>query len=160
MAPARGTGALVTSRLPAELLELEVTESIAVTEDEETAAMLQDLRDLGVKIAIDDFGMGYSMLGRLQKFPIDRLKIDRSFVQEIVSAHDEAPIVAAMIALSRSLHMECVAEGVETLEQMTFLRYNGCDTAQGYLFSHPVEATDIARLLRTPSVGFNVTPVG
>jgi EAL domain-containing protein (putative c-di-GMP-specific phosphodiesterase class I) len=103
--------------------------------------------------------MGYSMLGRLQRFPIDRLKIDRSFVQEIVSADEEAPIVAAMIALSHSLHIECVAEGVETHEQMTFLRQQGCDTAQGFLFSHPVEAHEIERLLMTPSVGFNVSSV-
>jgi diguanylate cyclase (GGDEF)-like protein len=153
------TSVLLDSGLPPQLLELEVTESIAVGEDQGTARALQDVRELGVKVAIDDFGMGYSMLGRLQRFPIDRLKIDRSFVQEIVSADVEAPIVAAMIALSHSLHIECVAEGVETHEQVTFLRSEGCDTAQGFLFSHPVEAVDIEELLRMPSVAFNVSPV-
>jgi diguanylate cyclase (GGDEF)-like protein len=140
-------------------LELEVTEGMAVGEAEEAARMLQRVRELGVKLAIDDFGTGYSMLGRLQRFPIDRLKIDQSFVREITSAQGEAPIVSAMIALARSLHIDVVAEGVETLEQQTFLRNHGCDHAQGFLFSHPVEADEIARILQSSSVGFNVTAV-
>ncbi len=121
--------------------------------------MLQRVRELGVQLAIDDFGTGYSMLGRLQRFPIDRLKIDQSFVREITSAQGEAPIVSAMIALARSLHIDVVAEGVETLEQQTFLRNHGCDHAQGFLFSHPVEADEIARIVRSSSIGFNVTAV-
>ena len=110
-----------------------------------------------MKLAIDDFGTGYSMLGRLRSFPIDRLKIDRSFVNEIESHHNDAPIVSAMIAMARSLHIECVAEGVETLEQQIFLRNRMCDQAQGFLYSHPVEADDIVRLLKTPSVGYNLS---
>jgi diguanylate cyclase (GGDEF)-like protein len=149
--------ALGTTGLPAELLELEVTEGIAIGEEEATARALHQIRDLGVKLAIDDFGTGYSMLGRLRSFPIDRLKIDRSFVSEIESHHADAPIVSAMIAMARSLHIECVAEGVETLEQQIFLRNRMCDQAQGFLYSHPVEPDEIVRLLQRPSVGYNLS---
>jgi EAL domain-containing protein (putative c-di-GMP-specific phosphodiesterase class I) len=150
--------ALAESSLPAALLELEVTEGLALVEDE-SAGVLQRIRDLGVSISIDDFGTGYSMLGRLHRFPVDRLKIDRSFVREIVSSTDDAPIVSAIVAMARSLRIETVAEGVETLEQQTFLRNRGCDLAQGFLFSHPAEAAEVERLLRTPSVGFSVSQV-
>jgi diguanylate cyclase (GGDEF)-like protein len=144
--------------LPSMLLELEVTEGLAVTEDE-SALVLQRIRDLGVSISIDDFGTGYSMLGRLSRFPVDRLKIDRSFVKEIRSARDDAPIVAAIIAMARSLRIETVAEGVETLEQQTFLRNRSCDLAQGFLFSHPTDADEVERMLLTPSLGFNVSAI-
>jgi EAL domain-containing protein (putative c-di-GMP-specific phosphodiesterase class I) len=97
------------------------------------------------------------MLGRLRSFPIDRLKIDRSFVNEIQSQHEGAPIVAAMIAMARSLDIECVAEGVETFEQQTFLRSHLCDQAQGFLYCRPVEPEEIVRLLQTPSVGYNLS---
>jgi EAL domain-containing protein (putative c-di-GMP-specific phosphodiesterase class I) len=97
------------------------------------------------------------MLGRLRSFPIDRLKIDRSFVNEIESHQAEAPIVSAMIAMARSLHIECVAEGVETLDQQIFLRNHMCDQAQGFLYCHPVEPEEIVRLLQTPSVGYNLS---
>jgi diguanylate cyclase (GGDEF)-like protein len=141
------------------MLELEVTEGIAVGESDQAVHVLKRLRALGVQLSIDDFGTGYSMLGRLQDFPIDRLKIDRSFVSKIDSATAEAPIVAAMIAMSRSMKIEVVAEGVETLEQQTYLRNKGCDQAQGFLFSHPVEASEISILARRPSLGLNVTAV-
>jgi diguanylate cyclase (GGDEF)-like protein len=147
------------SGLAPDRLELEVTERIAVGDSDDAIDVLEHLRSMGVSIAIDDFGTGYSMLGRLQRFPIDRLKIDRTFVREIESAHGEAPIVAAMIAMARSLRLEVVAEGVETLEQQTFLRHHACDQAQGFLFSHAVEPGQIAALLRTGSVGFNLTAV-
>jgi diguanylate cyclase (GGDEF)-like protein len=150
---------LVETALDPAQLELEVTESVAVREADDTRSLLDRVRDLGCQLAIDDFGTGYSVLGRLQHFPIDRLKIDRSFISEIKSSHGEAPIVAAMIAMARSLRLEVVAEGVETLEQQTYLRNHGCDTAQGFLFSHPVEADELSRLLRTPSIGFSVTGV-
>jgi len=146
---------LVDTGLHPSLLELEVTEGLAVGEDR-SAEVLQRVRDLGVSIAIDDFGTGYSMLGRLHRFPIDRLKIDRSFVREIVSAKADAPIVTAIIAMARSLGIETVAEGIETLEQQTFLRNRSCDLGQGFLFSHPIEADEIGRLLRTPSLGINL----
>lgn len=148
---------MADSGLPPELLELEVTEGIAIGEVDLTAKALNRIRDLGVKLAIDDFGTGYSMLGRLRSFPIDRLKIDRSFVNEIQDYKDDAPIVSAMIAMARSLHIECVAEGVETLDQQIFLRNHLCDQAQGFLYCHPVEADEIVRLLQTPSVGYNLS---
>jgi diguanylate cyclase (GGDEF)-like protein len=141
------------------MLELEVTEGIAVGESDAAIHVLKRLRALGVQLSIDDFGTGYSMLGRLQDFPIDRLKIDRSFVSKIDSSTSEAPIVAAMIAMARSMKIEVVAEGVETLEQQTYLRNKGCDQAQGYLYSHPVEASEIAALACRSSVGLNVTAV-
>jgi diguanylate cyclase (GGDEF)-like protein len=150
---------LAATGLEPKRLELEVTERIAVGDADDAMELLERIRAIGVGIAIDDFGTGYSMLGRLQRFPVDRLKIDRTFVREIESASGEAPIVAAMIAMARSLRLEVVAEGVETLEQQTFLRHHACDQAQGFLFSHPVEPSEIARLLRTPSVGFNLTAV-
>ena len=138
------------------LLELEVTEGIAVGEAQDAIDLLAAIRNLGVRVAIDDFGTGYSMLSRLQRFPVDRLKIDRTFVREIKSAHTEAPIVVAMIAMARSLKLDIVAEGVETLEQQTFLRNHGCTEAQGFLFSQAVDPDEVVRLLRTPSVGLNV----
>jgi EAL domain-containing protein (putative c-di-GMP-specific phosphodiesterase class I) len=150
---------LAASGLPPALLELEVTEGLAIHEDR-SAEVLQRLRDLGVSISIDVFGTGYSMLARLHRFPVDRLKIDRSFVREIVSHQAEAPIVAAIIAMALSLGIETVAEGVETLEQQIYLRNRSCDLAQGFLFSYPSEASEIDRLLRTPSVGFNLAPLG
>ena len=142
--------------LPSMLLELEVTEGLAVTEDE-SALVLQRIRDMGVSTSIDDFGTGYSMLGRLSRFPVDRLKIDRSFVQEIRSARDDAPIVAAIIAMARSLRIETVAEGVETAEQEQFLRDRGCDLAQGYLFGHPSSPEAIEELLRVGSTTLHKT---
>ncbi|MEY2590951.1 MAG: hypothetical protein QOJ67_2935 [Acidimicrobiaceae bacterium] len=141
------------------MLELEVTEGIAVGESDQAVHVLKRLRALGVQLSIDDFGTGYSMLGRLQDFPIDRLKIDRSFVSKIDSHTAEAPIVAAMIAMARSMKIEVVAEGVETVEQQIYLRNKGCDQAQGFLFSHPVEASEISILARRPSLGLNVTAV-
>jgi diguanylate cyclase (GGDEF)-like protein len=147
--------AVSDSGLPSMLLELEVTEGLAVTEDE-SALVLQRIRDLGVSISIDDFGTGYSMLGRLSRFPVDRLKIDRSFVKEIRSARDDAPIVSAIIAMARSLRIETVAEGVETPEQQQFLRNRNCDLAQGFLFSHPTGPEEVERMLRSPS-GFDVS---
>lgn len=149
---------LADSALPPALLELEVTEGLAVHEDR-SAELLQRLRDFGVSISVDDFGTGYSMLGRLHRFPVDRLKIDRSFIREITSARADAPIVSAIIAMARSLGIETVAEGVETLEQQTFLRNRSCDLAQGFLFSAPTDADQIARLVQTPSVGFNPAPL-
>jgi len=142
--------------LPSMLLELEVTEGLAVTEDE-SALVLQRIRDMGVSTSIDDFGTGYSMLGRLSRFPVDRLKIDRSFVQEIRSARDDAPIVAAIIAMARSLRIETVAEGVETPEQEQFLRDRGCDLAQGYLFGHPSSPAAIEELLRVGTATLHKT---
>jgi diguanylate cyclase (GGDEF)-like protein len=151
-APDRVVGAvlanLAETGIPPSMLELEVTESVAVNESEEVAGALSRIRELGVTIAIDDFGTGYSMLGRLQRFPVDRLKIDRSFVSEIRSVDSPAPLVVAVIAMARSLNLHTVAEGVETEAQHAFLLRHGCDEAQGYLFAEPRDPDGVAVLLR------------
>jgi len=141
--------ALAAAGLPGSMLELEVTEGAAVTEVLGVRTALTSLRALGVRVAIDDFGTGYSMLSRLQDFPLDTLKIDRSFIAEIHSADDDAPIVAATIAMARSLGLEVVAEGVEEAAQLGFLRAAGCDLAQGFYLSHPVEEDAVIDLVPT-----------
>ncbi|MHB8718605.1 MAG: putative bifunctional diguanylate cyclase/phosphodiesterase [Candidatus Dormibacteria bacterium] len=126
------------------LLEIELTESAAIPQGGEALAVLQELRDLGVRIAIDDFGTGYSVLSRLQGFPVDTLKIDLSFVRAIVSAREKAPIVDAMISMGLSLGLKVVAEGVETEVQRAYLARRGCAELQGYLFSWPIAAEQVA----------------
>jgi diguanylate cyclase (GGDEF)-like protein len=139
--------ALARTGLPASCLELEVTEGSAVTELHEARDALVRLRRAGVRVAIDDFGTGYSMLSRLRDFPLDTLKIDKSFIAEIQHQGDQAPIVSATIAMARSLGLEVVAEGVEIDAQLGFLRDAGCDLAQGFLLSHPVEADRVIDLI-------------
>jgi diguanylate cyclase (GGDEF)-like protein/PAS domain S-box-containing protein len=139
---------LQSSGLEPSLLELELTESVAVRQSQDALEVLQTLRNLGVTVAVDDFGTGYSILSRLQQFPIDRVKIDRSFIAKVTSATDDAPIVAAMIAMAHGLGLEVVAEGVETSEQLVYLRQHGCDLMQGYLVSRPVTADDFEELMR------------
>jgi EAL domain-containing protein (putative c-di-GMP-specific phosphodiesterase class I) len=102
-----------------------------------------------VQVAVDDFGTGYSSLSYLQKFPVDALKIDQSFVGRIATAGDEASIVRAVISMAHSLRLRVIAEGVETVEQLEFLKARECDEAQGYYFSRPVPPEQFARLLRT-----------
>jgi EAL domain-containing protein (putative c-di-GMP-specific phosphodiesterase class I) len=137
------------SGLDPEYLELELTESVLMKRVESTAAILQALRDRGVKVAIDDFGTGYSSLSYLRKFPVDALKIDQSFVRQISMSGDDTTIVAAIIAMARSLRLRVVAEGVETLEELEFLRANQCDEAQGFYVSRPISPERFAGLLRT-----------
>jgi EAL domain-containing protein (putative c-di-GMP-specific phosphodiesterase class I) len=130
------------------LLELELTESVLMKHAESAASILGTLRESGVQVALDDFGTGYSSLGYLRKFPIDALKIDQSFVGQITTAPDDASIVTAVISMARSLKLRVVAEGVETLAQLDFLKALECDEAQGYYFSRPVPARDFEKLLR------------
>jgi diguanylate cyclase (GGDEF)-like protein/PAS domain S-box-containing protein len=130
-------------------LELELTESVLMKRAEAAADVLQILRGKGVRIAIDDFGTGYSSLSYLRKFPVDALKIDQSFVRQISAGGDDAIIVTAVIGMAQNLKMRVVAEGVETLEELNFLRNNQCDEAQGYYFSRPVPADQFATLLAT-----------
>ncbi len=141
--------ALETTGLPPELLEVEITESIAMEHAEETIAKLKQIRELGVLIALDDFGTGYSSLSYLERFPIDILKVDISFVQGVVDNPDDAAITAAIIAMSHQLGYEVVAEGVESEDQRQFLQRHQCEEGQGYLFSPPVPAAKFEHLLRT-----------
>jgi diguanylate cyclase (GGDEF)-like protein/PAS domain S-box-containing protein len=137
--------ALRRHELEGSRLELELTEGSAVQQHDEALAELARIRALGVSIAIDDFGTGYSILSRLQNFPLDRLKIDRSFVADI-DGDGTAPLVVAMIGMGHELGLKVVAEGVETTDQMAFLQANGVDEVQGYLLSRPVDAGDVGRV--------------
>lgn len=128
-------------------LELELTESVLMKRAESTASILQCLREKGVRVAIDDFGTGYSSLSYLRKFPVDSLKIDQSFVREIGAGGDDMTIVKAVIGMAKNLKMKVVAEGVETLEELEFLRAHQCDEAQGYYFGRPVGPAQFAKLL-------------
>jgi diguanylate cyclase (GGDEF)-like protein/PAS domain S-box-containing protein len=148
------TTALAASGLPPRRLELEITESVLLQENENNPATLHRLRDLGVRIALDDFGTGYSSLSYLRVFPFDRIKIDGSFVKELPHNVECVSIIRAVADLARGLHMMTTAEGVETTEQLDELRAHGCTAAQGYLFSRPLPGGDIAGLLarHRPSV--------
>ncbi|MDP9132188.1 MAG: bifunctional diguanylate cyclase/phosphodiesterase, partial [Nitrospirota bacterium] len=129
-------------------LELELTESIAMRDVEASVTMLEGLRAMGVRLSIDDFGTGYSSLSYLQRFPLSRLKIDQSFVRDLLTNVNNAKITRAIIAMAHSLNLSVLAEGVETEAQLARLRDEGCDEVQGYLFSRPVCATDFEALLR------------
>lgn len=139
---------LAESGLPPPLLELELTESVAMSDPAGAAAMMANLNALGVKLSIDDFGTGYSSLSSLKKFPITRLKIDQSFVQDVGKDPDDEAIVKAIVSLAETLKFHTVAEGVETPEQIAFLRANRCCVMQGYLFSHPLPPDDFVRFVR------------
>ncbi len=129
-------------------LELELTESVLMKRAGIAASTLQELRRNGVQIALDDFGTGYSSLSYLQKFPVDTLKIDQSFVREIGTSGDHAMLVTAVINMARSLKLSVIAEGVENAAEIAFLQANHCDQAQGYYFSKPVDAVQAEKLLR------------
>jgi diguanylate cyclase (GGDEF)-like protein/PAS domain S-box-containing protein len=130
-------------------LELELTESVLMKHAESTASILGTLRAKGVQLVVDDFGTGYSSLSYLRKFPIDALKIDQSFVRQVTSTPDETGIVSAMIDMGRHLKLRVVAEGVETPDELTFLRSHDCDEAQGYYFGRPVPPEEFGELLQT-----------
>jgi len=139
---------LNSSGLPAHCLHLEVTESAMIENADRARLVLQQLRDLRIGISIDDFGTGYSSLSYLQRFPIDRLKVDKSFVQRINQEDESAKIVQTIVLLARNLGMEVVAEGVETADQLAAIRALTCDLIQGYFFSRPVDAAEAGELLR------------
>lgn len=128
-------------------LELELTESALMDDTNSAAAVLERLRGYGVRMSIDDFGTGYSSLSRLKQFPVSKLKIDLSFVRDIAVDPDDAAVVAAIVALADALHITTVAEGVETEEQLAYLRSLGCNLGQGFLFSVPLPGDEVARLL-------------
>ncbi|MDM5180857.1 EAL domain-containing protein [Massilia sp. DJPM01] len=141
------TDALQESGLAPGCLELELTESMVMSDVENTITTLRMLKQLGVHLAIDDFGTGYSSLSYLSRFPLDVLKIDQSFVRDIALGTDGAAIVVSIISLAHSLRLKVIAEGVETAEQLAFLREHGCDEVQGYFFSRPVGALEFASLM-------------
>jgi diguanylate cyclase (GGDEF)-like protein len=141
--------ALAKHRVPAELLELELTETALMSNAERTITVLTNLKALGIKVAIDDFGTGYSSLAYLQRFPIDKLKIDIAFVRDITTNPNDAAIAQAIISMAHSLKLRVIAEGVETRAQLEYLRRSRCDEIQGYFFSRPVAAADMAALVET-----------
>lgn len=140
--------ALAAAELDPSWLEIEITESMIMQDVEGAIAKMNGLTELGVSLSIDDFGTGYSSLSTLKKFPLTRLKIDRSFIQDIVQDSEDKAIVSAIVSLAKSLDLEVVAEGVETEEQAAFLSQAGCDTFQGYLFARPASAEAVESLLR------------
>ncbi len=139
---------LADTGMPAHCLELEVTESALLLDESRVVALMQQIKALGVRLAIDDFGTGYSSLSYLKRLPLDILKIDRGFIEHIPQANDDKQIASAIIALAHNLNFKVLAEGVETAEQLTFLRQQGCDYYQGYYFSKPLPADDFASLLQ------------
>jgi diguanylate cyclase (GGDEF)-like protein len=141
------TEALAAAELPAERLELEITESVVLAQNKGTLTTLHALRELGVRISMDDFGTGYSSLSYLRSFPFDKIKIDQSFIRDLGTREASGPIIKAIIDICSSMGMLTTAEGVETAEQLTKLRLEGCDEVQGYLFSAPVPPWEIARLI-------------
>ena len=140
--------ALTASCLSAQYLELELTESILIQDVDTSLDTIQRLKELGIRLSIDDFGTGYSSLSYLRKLPVDKLKIDQSFVREITSRKDDAAIALSIITLAHTMQKKVIAEGVETQEQLRFMRENQCDEIQGYLLSRPLAADDFMAFLK------------
>jgi diguanylate cyclase (GGDEF)-like protein len=141
-------GALAESGLAAERLELEITESVLLQDNEANLALLRQLRDLGVRIVLDDFGTGFSSLSYLLRFPFDKIKIDRSFVAGLPERGESLAIISAILGMGRNLGITIAAEGVESAAQLEVLRGKGCNEVQGFLFSRPVPETQVAALLQ------------
>jgi len=139
---------LADCELPAQALELELTEGVAVDDPQAAAATMNQLHARGVRLAMDDFGTGYSSLSQLKRFQIFKLKIDQSFVRDLGNDTNDRAIVSAIIRMAQALGMRTIAEGVETESQLTFLREQGCDEAQGYYFSHPLPAPEVETFMR------------
>jgi diguanylate cyclase (GGDEF)-like protein/PAS domain S-box-containing protein len=140
--------ALKTTGLQPQLLELELTESMVIQNSERASRVLAEIKAMGVRLAIDDFGVGYSSLTHLKRFPIDTLKVDRSFIRDVPGDTEDKAITEAIIAMGKSLNLTVVAEGVETQEQQTFLKEHACDEMQGFFFSKPIPGEAFAELLR------------
>ncbi len=141
-------GALASSGVPSSRLELEITESVLLQDNQATLAILHQLRSLGVRISMDDFGTGYSSLSYLRAFPFDKIKIDKSFIRDLSHRDDGAPIIRAVAGLGNGLGMITTAEGVETVGQLQLVREEGYSEAQGFLFSEPRPGGDIAAVLQ------------
>jgi diguanylate cyclase (GGDEF)-like protein len=143
--------ALQATGVAAGMVELEITENAAMENLEPAIAILEKLKDIGVTIAMDDFGTGYSSLSYLRQLPVDVVKIDQSFVREIPDSHEDVLIAQAIIAMTQSLNLSLVVEGIENVKQLNFFRQQGCNIVQGFLFSKPVEADEILRMLAAQS---------
>jgi EAL domain-containing protein (putative c-di-GMP-specific phosphodiesterase class I) len=141
--------ALAAAELDPAYLELELTESAIMQDAESSIQVLRQLSGLGVRISVDDFGTGYSSLSYLRRLPLDKLKIDRSFIREVAASRDDAEIVRAIVSLAHSLHLKVIAEGVETAEQLAFLQELGCDQYQGFHCSPPVPPDEFEKVLST-----------
>lgn len=146
----RMTDLIQQYRLPASLVELELTERVVMNDPSHVREVMMQLSELGVQLSMDDFGTGYSSLSYLQKFPLDKLKVDMSFVRNIATSKDDLAITKAIIQLGRSLELRVIAEGVETLEQQRLLKLVGCQEGQGYYFAKPLPADKIEALLKHP----------
>jgi EAL domain-containing protein (putative c-di-GMP-specific phosphodiesterase class I) len=146
------------AHLPASLFELELTEGVLMQDVESGRRSLQALKEFGFALAVDDFGTGYCSLSYLKRFPLDTLKVDRAFVSDLTVDADDAAIVRAIIGLGHNLDLTIVAEGVETREQLQFLRAEGCDLVQGFLMSKAVPAAAFFDLIRTAHAGFDGVP--
>jgi EAL domain-containing protein (putative c-di-GMP-specific phosphodiesterase class I) len=140
--------ALSAARLEPRYLELELTESAVMHDAEQSIEILRQLSALGVRISVDDFGTGYSSLSYLRRLPLDKLKIDRAFIRDVVSNRDDAAIVRAIVSLAHNLRLKVIAEGVETPDQLAFLRELGCDQYQGFHYSVPVPNSVFVDMLR------------
>ena len=140
--------------LPADYLELEITEHLLLEDIAETHRQLNELGAMGIGLTIDDFGTGYSSLSYLKRFPFDRLKIDRAFVRDVTTDEEDAALASAIIAMAHSLGLKVIGEGVETGEQLQFLRSHGCDMCQGYYFSHPVSFDEFSQVLTNAHDGW------
>lgn len=143
---------LASTAMPAHLLELEITEGMLIHNIERAIQTLTAIKAMGVRLAIDDFGTGYSSLGQLKNFPIDTLKVDRSFIRDLAADSDDKAITSAIIAMGKTLSLTVVAEGVETIEQRKFLQEQACDEMQGYYFSRPIAADEFGALLHSNSI--------
>ena len=139
---------LAEEQMPAHLLEVELTESLLLEGNADTRQQVARLKALGLTLAMDDFGTGYSSLSYLKKFPIDVIKIDRSFIKDIPENEDDMEITSAVIAMAHNLKLKVVAEGIETAAQLGFLRRQQCDVGQGYLFDRPIPGRDLVGSLR------------
>ena len=138
--------------LDGRFLEVEITESSLMSDVESTTKTLWDLKETGLSLSVDDFGTGYSSMSYLKRFPLDALKIDRSFVRDLTVDANDAAITKAVIALARALDLSTIAEGVEQEEQLAFLREQGCDLIQGFLISQPMPADEIGKILENQTV--------
>jgi EAL domain-containing protein (putative c-di-GMP-specific phosphodiesterase class I) len=152
------TAILKATGMDSHLLEFEITEGLLMHDVDATLRILTRLKGLGIRIAIDDFGTGYSSLASLQRFPLDTIKIDRSFIHGIAAAPENAELADAVIAMGKSLSLTVVAQGVETSEQAEYLRAHACDELQGFYFNRPLPPEEFTRLLLTPAT--EITYVG